>query len=108
MAIPNSLTTHRHSQDVRELVCFCLPEAIPRVCDKNNWHHKLSLRVDQLLKRLSRGRDWHPSPDEHAINVEQQPEARLRLQEGRTNTGSIGHTVGKTFYIHNAVWIKKG
>lgn len=81
----NNLTTHGHSQDVRELVCFSLPEAIPCVRDKNNRHRKLSLRVDQLLKRLFRGGDRHPSSHEHAINVEQQPKARLRLQEGKMN-----------------------
>lgn len=53
----NSLITHRYSQDVRKLVCFCLSEAVPCICDKNNWHHKLSLRVNQLLERLFCGRD---------------------------------------------------
>lgn len=75
--------THRHSQDVSELVRFCLPEAVPCVCDKNNWHHEPSLRVHQLLESLLRCRDRHPPADEHSINVEQQPEARLWLQEGR-------------------------
>lgn len=74
-----SLITHRHSQDVRQLVRLRLPEAIPCVCDKNNRHQKLSLRVDQLLKWLFCGGDWHPATDEHAIDVEQQPEAWLRL-----------------------------
>lgn len=74
--------THRYSQDVRELVCFSLSEAIPRICDKNKWHHKLSLRVHQLLKCLFCCRDWHPSPDKYAINVKQQPKAWLWLQQG--------------------------
>ena len=67
---------------MRELVCFRLPEAVPCICDKNNWHHKLSLRVNQLLEGLLRSRDWHPPAHQHAINIEQQPEARLWLQRG--------------------------
>lgn len=73
----SSLITHWHSQDVRELVCFCLSEAVPCIRDKNDWHHKSSLIVDQLLNRLFCSRDWHPSPDKHTIDVEQQPKARL-------------------------------
>lgn len=77
---------------MRELVRFSLPEAIPCVRDKNNRHRKLSLRVDQLLERPFRGGDRHPSSHEHAIDVEQQPEARLRLQEGKDErAGSSGN-----------------
>lgn len=72
---------------MRELVCFSLSEAVPCICDKNNRHHKLSLRVDQLLERLFRSRDRHPSADEHAIDVEQQPEAWLRLREKKNKKG---------------------
>lgn len=65
------IITHWHSQDVRELVCFSVSLAVPCVCDKNNRHHKLSLRVHQLLEGPFRRRDWHPSSDEHPIDVEQ-------------------------------------
>lgn len=75
--------THGYSQDVRELVCFCLSEAVPCVCDKNNWHHKLSLRVDQLLKCLFCCRDWHPPTYKDAIYVEQQSKIWLRLLDER-------------------------
>lgn len=79
-------TTYRHSQDVRELVSFSLSEAVPCVCDKNYWHHKLSLRVDQLLKRLLGRRDWHPSPNKHAIDVKQQAKPWLWLQKDKNGT----------------------
>lgn len=86
LKLAQEFKTHRHSQYVRELVRFCLSEAIPCICDKNDWHHKLSLRVDQLLKCFCCRRDWHPPSDKHAINVEQQPKPWLWLQKGRTDT----------------------
>lgn len=75
--------THRHSQDVRELVCFRLAKAIPCICDENNWHHELSLSVDQLPERLLRGGDRHPATHQHAIDVEEESETWLRLWVGR-------------------------
>ncbi len=109
----SSLFTHRHSQDVGELVRFCLAKAVPCICDKNNWHQKLSLRVDQLLERLFCSRDWHPSPDKHAINVKQQPEAWLWLQERGTNTGLSAKLwtntkLKKWGKLRNRMWIKQG
>lgn len=66
---------------MRELIGFCLSEAVSSVGDKNYRHHELSLRVDQLLESLSGGGDRQPSPHQHAIDVKEQPETWLRLQE---------------------------
>lgn len=83
----SSLTTHRYTQDVGQLVRLRLTEAVPCVCHKHNRHRELSLRIHQLLEGpLGRG-DRQPSPDEHAINVEQQAKAWLWLQERRADAG---------------------
>lgn len=66
---------------MRELIGFCLSEAVSSIGDKNYRHHELSLRVHQLLEGLSGGGDRQPSPHQHAIDVKEQPETRLRLQE---------------------------
>ena len=69
-----------------ELVGFCLSKAVPRICDKNYRHHELALRVHQLLERLFGSRDRQASPHQHAVDVEEQPEAWLRLQKERERT----------------------
>lgn len=78
---PAGVRTHGDSQDVRELIGFCLSEAVSCIGDKNYRHHELSLRVNQLVERLPGGRDRQPAPHQHAIDVKEQPEARLRLRE---------------------------
>ena len=30
-------STYRHTQDIRELVCFRLSEAVSCICDKDDW-----------------------------------------------------------------------
>lgn len=76
-----SVSTHGDSQDVGELVGFCLSEAVPCICDKNHRHHELSPRVDQLLECLPSGRDQQPSAHQDAIDVKEQPETWLRLRK---------------------------
>ena len=70
-------STYRHAQNVRELVCFCLSEAVSCVCDKHDWYPKLTLIVDQLLKSLLCGGDGHLPPHEDPVDVEQQAKAGL-------------------------------
>lgn len=67
---------------------FCLSKAVPCICDKNYGHHELSLRVYQLLEGLFCGGDRLPSPQQHAVDVEEQPEAWLGLQKERERCAS--------------------
>lgn len=76
----SSVETHRHPQDVRELVGLGLAEAVPCVSHKHHRHHELPPRVNQLLEGLPGCRDRHSSPHQHAVNVKQEAEARLRLR----------------------------
>lgn len=73
-----SVDTHRHPQDVRKLVGLGLAEAVPCVSHKHHRHRELTPGVDQLLEGLPGGRDRHPTSHQHAVNVKQEPEARLR------------------------------
>lgn len=77
-----------------ELIGFCLSKAVPRICDKNYRHHELSLRVHQLLEGLFSRGDRQPSPHQHAVDVEEEPEARLGLQdEGKKKIQNLWLTV---------------
>ena len=79
MIFPILYITYGDTQDVGHLVGLFLSEAIPCIGDKNNRYNELSLRVDQLLECLFCSGNWHPAPDEHAIDVKEETEARLWL-----------------------------
>lgn len=75
-----SVDSHRHPQDVRELVGLGLAEAVPCISHKHHRHCEPSAGVHQLFKGLPGRGDRQPSSHQHAVNVKQEAEARLRLR----------------------------
>lgn len=61
-----------HLQQLRQMLSFGVPHAVPSVRDKHHRHLVSSVLVHQVLEALLGGGDRCPTPDQHPVYVEEE------------------------------------
>lgn len=81
--------THLHLQKVRQLFCFGLSHAVPRVRHKHHRHLVVSVPVHQIPETLFGSRDGGPAAYQHSVDVKEKPEqAAVLFTRGMINGSS--------------------
>lgn len=79
------LIFYLHIKQMRQMLSFGLPHAVPSIGDKHHRHLVFPIAVHQVPKALLGCRDRRLAPHQHPIDVKEEPEGvgALRREPGQ-------------------------